>query len=351
MEKTIIILALLGTASLCMGQTKDLHKWSEGLPDWSDHQIVDLSHDEPSSTAFTFSKERRTIRKDGTTYSYYDVTAAFHPSLSWVRSDSVTDDVLAGIRKDFDLLEYFARCYRDTLLTTRDKDGSIQMEYLERFQQAREQARGGAYPSAYSLSSEPFDITGIPWTKSRRGGGVSIGAYSSIPFGSLAKMLGLSVGVTLGIDKRWNRSLLLVDFSGGLHRITRNYYGLWGINKNDKHTPSALVSLNYGFDVVSTRAVRLGLHTGPAFGGYFFTTKEVPTLFVGGPGITEGLYLDLILSHSVSFIGERPESADSSLRFRVYGSHLWSLQQESLIFPAINFSVSLHFNSHPLNRR
>ena len=58
-----------------------------------------------------------------------------------------------------------------------------------------------------------------------------------------------------------------------------------------------------------------------------------------------------LIARNISFIGERPESADTSLRFRVYGSHLWSMQQQGLIFPAINLSVSLHFNSHPLNKR
>ncbi len=351
MEKTIIILALLGTASLCMGQTKGLHKWSEGLQDLNGYQIVDPPRDGPSFTSFTFSKERKTVRKDGIAYSYYDVTAAFRPELSWVRSDAMTDGTLAEIRQDFDLLEYFARRYRDTLLTTSDKNGAIQMEYLNRFEQARKQVRDGADLSSYSLSAEPFDITAIPGTKSRRGGGMTVGAYSSLPFGSLADMLSGSVGATLGVDRRWGRNILLVDFSAGAHRITRHYYGLWGIVKNDRVTPSVLASLNYGFELVSTHAMRLGLHTGPAYGGYLFMTQEERTRFVGGPGITEGLYLDFIIARNISFIGERPESADTSLRFRVYGSHLWSIQQQGLIFPAINLSVSLHFNSHPLNKR
>ena len=348
MRRIAFLLVLLGASTLCLGQTKGLHKWGEGLTDWSGYQLADPSQEEPVFTAYTFNKERKTVRKDGIAYTYYDVTAAFRPALSWVRPEARTDAGLAGLRRDFDLLEYFARCYRDTLLTTGDKDGSIQMEYLNRFQQAREQARGGDIPG-YSLSDAPFDITQRPWTTSRRGGGISLGAYGSVPLRSITNILGPSVGATLGIERQWGRSVLLVDFSAAAHRIVRRYTGLWGLGKNEKMAPGALASLNYGFEAVSSRVVRLGLHAGPAFGGYLFSPLENPTCFIGGPGVTEGLYLDLILSRTASFVGSRPEMANTALRFRVYGSQLWSLQQDGLIFPSVNLSISLHFHSHPLN--
>lgn len=72
--------------------------------------------------------------------------------------------------------------------------------------------------------------------------------------------------------------------------------------------------------------------------------------FVGGPGVTEGLCLDFILSRTMSFVSGSPEFADTAIRIKVFGGHFWSLQQQGLIFPTLNVGIGFHFDSRPLSR-
>ena len=350
MKRIAFFLFLLGTAAVCTAQNKGLVKWSDGLKDLSGYPVVDDAREDPSYSFFTFLKDRKTVRKDGISYVYNDVTAALRPAQSWVRSDAQTAATLAGIRRDFDLMEYFARQYRDALLTANDQDGTLQMDFTRQFQEVREQIRLGADPAPYALDPAPFDITRREWEQSRRSGGVTLAAYGMLPYGSLSHMLSRGLGATLGFERRWKRHSLLVDASAAFHPLTRHFDGLQGAWKNEKMTPSFVASLNYGVVVVSSRVIRMTLHAGPAFGGYLFTLGKSASEFVGGPGVTEGLSLDFILSRTMSFVSGSPEFADTAIRIKVFGGHFWSLQQQGLIFPTLNVGIGLHFDSRPLSR-
>lgn len=350
MKKLIFILLFLGSATLCPGQNTVLHKWTEGLKDWSGYQIVEPSREEPSFTSFTLYKEKKNFRRDGIIYSYIDVTAAFEPQKSWVRSNAMTEAELSAVRRDFDLLEFFALQYRDTLLTTQDKDGSLMIEYNRKFEEARERVRKGADLSAYPLPATPFDVTQLAWARSDRSGGMSMALCTRVPVGSLTRLISPAIGINFGFERRWGRNALLLDGTVGIHFLTNRYSDITGAWNNQHQTPSFAVSAGYGRELFSTEELRLSVHAGPAFGGYLFSTNGAMGVLAGGPGLSEGLCLDYVVSRNISFSGRSPEYSDTSIRVRLYSDQIWILGQNYLL-PTINLSAGIHFDSRLLIRQ
>ena len=350
MKKLIFILLFLGSAALCPGQDKGLRIWPDTPTDWSGYQVVEPSREEPSFTSFTLYKEKKSFRKDGINYSYIDVTAAIRPAQSWVRSDAMTETELSSVRRDFDLLEFFALQYRDALLTTQDKDGFLMIEYTRQFEDARERVRKGADLSAYSLPAAPFDITQLAWIRSDRSSGVFLGLGTRIPFGSLTRMISPAIGLDFGFERRWGRNAFLLGGTAGIHFLTYRYFDITGAWNNQHQTPSFAISAGYGRDLFSTEELRLSVHAGPAFGGYVFSTNGAMGVLAGGPGLSEGLCLDYVISRSISFSGRSPEYSDTSLRFRLYSDQIWILGQNYFL-PTLNLSVGIHFDSRLLSKR
>ena len=349
MKKIATTLLFLAVAAACLGQDRNIRRWSEGIKDWSGYQVVDPGHEGTSYTDFSLYKEKKSTIKNGITYRYIDVIAGFRPAESWVRSDKMTEQELSAVRRDFDLLEYFAWQFRDTLLTTQDKDGSMLIEYNRRFRKAREEVLAGADMAAYSLPAKPFDITEIPWTFSSKSGGISLAVCTTIPFGSLARLLSPGPGLSVGFERKWEKNSFLLEGTMGTHWFKQPYYDLKGAWNNKTTTPSLSLSLSYGRDIFSGKDMHLTVQGGPTFGGYLFTSGYSVTAFTGGPGLSEGICLDYIISRAMNFTGRYPDYADSMIRVRLYVNQFYNLRGGNIL-PTLNISVGFHIDNRLLTR-
>ena len=350
MRKYLLLLpCLLLSALACRAQDK--HTWAEGIRDWTGFQIAEPAREGDFHTSFTLLKERRTVRRDGVVYHYLDVTAAALPYQSWVKADAMTPAGLERIAQEFNLIEWFARQYRDERLFTRDKDGARERDYIARFQAARDSLRLDAdLLSRYPLGVEPFDITALPVQISDRSVGVSFGFFTGLPLGSLAHLLNPAVGLTLSYELRRDAHAFLLDASIGNSTFRREYYGLNGAWMSRKGVLTFCLSASYSRDLVVSGPWRLSASAGPCYGVRLFSFEGNEAAPLGGPGLSEGIALDYRFHRTLSFSTRHPEQSDVSVRLRLYTDQIWNGRQRNII-PSVNLGVGLHFDNRSLSRR
>lgn len=341
----LILLFVLPT-----GRAQDVRSWTEGIRDWTDYQIADPSREGDSHTSFTLLKEHKSVHRNGIFYHYRDVTAGAIPYQSWVKPDAMTPDELARIGQEFDLLEWFARRYRDEILFVKDKDGARERYYIARFHAAQDSLRQGADLSHYALEQEPFDITAVPVRISDGSAGVSVGLYSGLPFGSLAQLLHPAFGVALGYEIRRGPHIFVLDASVGSSSFKRKYYGLDGAWMNKKVVLTFCLSLGYGREITSSGPWHLSASAGPCYGARMFSFEGNEATPLGGIGLSEGVCLDYRFRRTLSFGTRHPEQSDAMLRLRLYADQIWNGRQRNII-PSVNLAVGLHFENRSLSRR
>ncbi len=344
---SILCLLLLAAAP---GRAQELRKWSEGIPGWSGFQIADLTRAGSSFASFTMIKDKVKVVRDGVVYQYIDVTAAIDPFQSWVKADKMTDEELALIQQDFDLLEYFARSYRDDLLFETDRDGTQQKDYIERFHNAQGRVREGESISRYALQPGVFDITKIPVAYAEHSSGASIGLFTGVPLGSLGRLLYPSAGVSAGYEFRRGKSIILLDAYLGIHSFKRRYYGLEGSRMNSRLVSSACLSVQYGLALLTDGPWRLSASAGPCYSARFFNYDGKNVYPLGGIGLSEGISADYSFRRTMIFSTRRPECSDGALRIRLYCDQAWNGPQKNII-PTVNLSVGLHFDSRSISRQ
>ena len=350
MRKSFSFFLCLLLLSALPGRAQELRKWSEGLPDWSGFQIAGPARDSSSYASFTMIKNKVKVVRDGVVYHYLNITAAIDPSRSWVKADQMSDEELALIRQDFDLLEYFARLYRDDLLFEKDRDGTQQKNYIERFHNAQGRVREGESLSRYALQAGEFDITQVPVTFSERSSGVSFGLFTGLPLGSLGRLLYPSFGVSAGYEFRKGPSSLLIDASVGLNAFKRHYYGLEGSWINHSMASSVCLSVQYGRELAAAGPWRLSAGAGPCYSARIFNYNRNAAYTIGGIGLSEGLCADLLFRRAMIFSSRRPERSDAYLRLRLYSDQIWNGPLKNII-PTVNLSVGLHFDSRSISRK
>lgn len=345
MRRFFLLLTLfLAQAFCCRAQT--VRTWTEGIFDWTGFRVVS-ELEEPSRASFTLMPKKRTVTRGGVNYHYTDIIAAILPEQSQVRSDCVGEAELLRIRQEFDLLEYFARAMRAEMLFS-GGDG-LEGQYISRFQQARKDFRAGKDISAYVLQGEPFDITTVPYSPKNHGHGLYFGPAVDFPLGGKAKeLLFPGYGLSLGYEYFFGNSLLMVDLSAANSKIN-DPTGLWHTAWITGTAVTCLmVSVNYGYRLVSSGPFRLSVCAGPVYEtrNLMHFKSAYP---LGGPGITESLCLDYRLAHSVSFGPKRPGETDTGLRLRIYSDQVWSLKEKK-VTPSLNASLCLFIEERGISK-
>ena len=340
MKRSLATLLLL-IAALTGGRAQDIIRWGEGPRDWAGFTISAPTDSVSSFGSFTLLKEKKTVRTPGITYRYMSVTGALIPQQSKVRPDAMTDASLLSIRQDLDILEYYARLFRDELLFTKDKDRTLEKAYITRFHEAQDKARATGDHSPYDLSPDTFDITRVPFDQDQRFYCVALGLFTNIPLGDQGRLLHPTAGVSAAISFGRRRGSFRAEIDYGLSLYRHRPYDFL-----DKPVPYIGVFAQYNRELIQTGRLRLLLSGGPGY-----TTRAFDHLdyrqYVGGPAFTEGLSTDLHLHRNVSFSNSRPEQSDTFLQLKLSFCQTFNLAQQ-LIIPSVNISAGIYFQGRSI---
>ena len=342
MKRFFIVLLFFSVALACRAQ--DVRRWSEGLPDWSGFRIANESDSASSYAAFTLIKEKRTVRIKGVKYHYLDVTSALLPYNSWVKADAMNAAELFAVQRDFDLMEYFARSFRDSLFFTTDKNGKMERGYVERFRAAQQQAHTTGDYSEYALPGDPFNISNVPYDVSNNHLGESIGLFSNMPFGSQGRLLFPSVGASLALEFGRERNGFQVEAAIGVSPFRNRYVGL-----RSQIVPYVGVFALYRRELFSEGSWRFSVYCGPGYSVRVFNQETFRTK-VGGVSLCEGVSADYYLGRSVIFSTAYPEQVDRFLQFKLSFNQIYNALQQKLV-PSVNLTAVILFQGSGINRR
>ena len=342
MKRFFIVLLFFSVALACRAQ--DVRRWSEGLPDWSGFRIANESDSASSYAAFTLIKEKRTVRIKGVKYHYLDVTSALLPYNSWVKADAMNAAELFAVQRDFDLMEYFARSFRDSLFFTTDKNGKMERGYVERFRAAQQQAHTTGDYSEYALPGDPFNISNVPYDVSKKHLGESIGLFSNMPFGSQGRLLFPSVGASLALEFGRERNGFQIEAGMGFSAFKRRYMGM-----NRNAVPYMAVFATYRREMIREGEWRFSLYGGAGYSALLHGHRDTRTT-VGGPSLCEGVCADYYLGRSVFFSTGYPEQVDRFLRLRVSFNQMYNTLQQKLV-PSVSLTAAILFQGSGIKRR
>lgn len=340
--KRIFLLFLLLLSALLPGRAQDLRRWSEGIPDWSGFRVADEADSASSYASFTLIQEKKTVRIQGVTYHYRDVTSGLLPFNSWVKASAMNDDELAVVRRDFDLMEYFSRAYRDELLFTNDKGRELERAYVARFRAAQEEARATGDYSKYALSPDPFDVSQVLYNVSERHLSESIGLFSNIPFGSQGRLVYPSVGLSMTLDFGRGRNGFQVEAGVGASLFRNRYVGL-----QRNVVPYIGVFAMYRRELFREGPWSFSVYGGPGYSTRLFDGMR---LTVGGVSLCEGICADLYLGRSVILSVQHPEQNDRFLQLKLSLNQMYNAAQRKMV-PSVNLTAAIRFQGSAITRR
>ena len=342
--KRLLTTCMLLVAVLYCCHAQGVRRWSEGLPDWNGFEVADVTDSVSSYASFSLVKDSKVVRTPEATYRYIGVTGVLLPYQSRVRSDSKTEAELESIRREFDILEYFARQYQDYLLFATDGKRLLEKYYISRFQEAREAARRTGDYSKYPLSDEPFDILDINFIAKEEYLGVSFGLFANQPFGDQGRLLFPTAGASLGFELGQGRNALQTEFNLGM-----GFYRLQLYDLIRKPVPYLSLFAAYRRELLDAGKWRMSLYGGPGFTLRRFQHIDNSLKTVGGPALCEGICADLHTGRNIIFGVPKPIQSDSFVRLKLSLSQTYNLAQKKVV-PAVTFSAGIHFQNHAIDR-
>ena len=342
MKRFFICLLLFATA-LLNARAQTVIRWGDGIKDWTGIRISAPTDSIPSSISYTLLKEKKSVRTPGITYRYQDISAAIIPGQSYIRPDAMTESSLQTIRKDLDILEYYARRFREELLFSTNRQQELEQHYITLFREARDKAHLTGDYSPFILSEDSFDITQVPFESSRRFHGISLSLFTNIPLGDMGRLLYPAAGVSLSFGLGQNNSCLLAEIDYGLSLYRNRNYDL-----RENPVPYIGAFVQYRGALVHTERWNLSLLGGPGFTLRAFDHLDYRQ-YIYGPALNEGLCADLHLNRKIRFSSRRPELADTFLRFTLSCGQTYNPAQK-LICPSINLAVGVYFQDRTIKK-
>ena len=344
MKKLLFSLLFLSLTALLCCRAQDVRRWSEGLPDWTGFRVADEADSADFFVSFTLLKDKKVVRTKDATYRYIDYTGALLPFSSWVKSEAMNEARLAAIRKDFDILEYFARSLRDERLFTYDKDRSMEKVYIERFQAARKEAHTTGNYSKYALPDAPFDISSVPYETATFHHGVTVGLFSNIPFGDQGRLVYPTAGAAVLFEFGHERGGFQAEVNVGASPFKRHYLGLSG-----NWVPYVSVFTLYRGELFRKDKWRVSLYGGPGYSSRSYVEND-ERISVGGLSLCEGICTDFLLNRLVTLSGPRPEQTNRFLQFKVSFNQLYNSRQRNTV-PSVNLTAGLWFQTTSIKRK
>ena len=344
MKRFILSLILLASSLYCC-RAQDMRLWIDGpVSDWSGFQIAPADDSLSFFASYTLSKKRQRVRTTDAVYRYMDFSGAILPYMSRVKQEAMNASELAALQREFDILEYFARQYRDDLLFSTDTRSLKENDYIARFREAcKEACRTGDY-SRYSLSRGQFDVSAISYETGARFTGITAGIFTDMPIGDQGRLLYPTAGLTLGIDRGRDRGSFDAQAQVGVSAYRKDYMDL----RQSFVLYSSVFGL-YRREIATVGPAKLSVHAGPGFAGRLFEAAG-EYILVGGPSLREGLATDIYAGRTVVFSTGRPEQSDRFWRVILSLDQLYNLRTHKL-FPAVNLAVGLWFQTRSITRR
>ena len=344
MKKFLLSLVLLLSSAMVCCWAQDVRRWGEGLPDWSGFRVADEADSPDYFVSFTLLRDKKVVRKDGVTYKYMDYTGAILPYMSWVKAEAMNEARLSVVRKDFDILEYYARILRDELLFTFDKDKEKEKEFNQRFQAAREAAHATGDYTKYMVARDSFDVSKIQYETAVFHHGVTVGLFSNIPFGDQGRLVYPSAGLAVVYEFGHERGGFQAEINVGASPFRRHYLGL-----NRKLVPYMSAFTLYRGEVARNDKWRFSLYGGPGYSTRNFEEYDTRKP-VGGLSFCGGVCADFLLGRTVSLSSRHPEQSNRFLQFKLSCNQMYNSRQRKVV-PSVNLSAGLWFQSTSIKRK
>ena len=342
-KSRLLLLFLLCAIPFCC-QAQSLRRWNEGPMNWTGFRTAEPSDSVSSHVSYTLAKKKEHFKARGATYYYLDYSAAFIPETSRVKEGAKNDAELQSLQKEFDILEYFARAYRDELLYANVKDIPKETDYIARFRAALEEARLTGDYSKYALSREPFDVSAIEYDAPSKFTGVTPALFTDLPIGDQGRVVYPTVGFSGAFELGRDKHAFGLQAQIGVSAYRRHY-----LNLVKKTVPYFGITAFYRRELMSGDKANLSVWGGPGFSGRHHELIDEYVL-IGGPSLSEGIIVDLFAGRAVSLSRGHPEQVDRYWQFELTVNELYNLSQGK-VFPAVNLSAGLYFQSRHITRK
>ena len=162
---TAVVAAIGLGAYPASGQAVDsTRSWSEGPLRWEEFRGDDSSYDNVRSV-ITWDEHSFKERRGYIRYSYPVVHSVFHPGISFVRDNYSTDEELRRQQYLFDLNEFYARAFRDSLLIGVADISETRRLFCHRCLDAFEKQTIEPAFLQKTLAEDPVDPKTLQWEK------------------------------------------------------------------------------------------------------------------------------------------------------------------------------------------
>lgn len=358
----VILLPLAGNA-------QNIRPWTEGPLDWNDFGKSAAPYD---YTELVPSWNKTEVRKKvgKRTFIFTDIHASLDSSMNIVGKEAATPELLKIHQRAFDICEFIAEGFRDSLLWQGKASKVKEVTFSQRYWKFRDGLYAGDDPLIHP-SGEPFDITGIPFRKSDTGLGGTASFGIVVPFGSLASLSTPTPTLSLALTYWKNDCFISPEIIVGKGKSKDNFQNVTGVDCSKvsylpfvrkeqdedyaghaisgKDVPYSSIRINLGKMFLEPgKDSRMGAFIAPGLTYSKFSTKAGSHVTgAGGISVTEGIVIDSMIHEWISFNSH--ESNRIGLNIKLYADQIWNNASKVLI-PTFNLSVGLSFLSNDIKQ-
>lgn len=342
---------LLTAAALCLSLPSGAQNrwaWKYGALDWPLFHLKDSTETQPAKLDISFHAALDSINRHRTTVYTHRLEAYMDYDSSWVRTNSITDEVLAQCQKEFDRAHNVAeKNWRYALQNNLPPENFLDSCRVQ-FD------RGVDFPE---MQEEPLQPAWIAGEKA------FFGALSGVYIGSMGNLKDIStrtLGVSLEAGLLRGKNLFSAELVGGVGdyvpyklsvsgKISSSYNkeltGTYAV-EDKSSLPYFGVFVKYSRAIVETRDFRLSL-----FGGMGYVSRgEVVTkkrMDMSGIGFSEGIAWDWKISSVIQACESPYRQSDYVLRVRLYSNQVSYPYPDPYSFsPSLNLSVGIGYSRH-----
>ena len=301
--------------------------WNNGPLEWWMFRLRDTTEVSPTHFKLSWDTVPDAIRQRRSVILVNKIETYLNLDSSWVRANSVSEEILERNQRDFDRAHVLAeKNWRIAL------SGSLPIEsYLD---SCRVQFENGL-----GLMEAGDDLPQIEWSPEGKHIYSALSYVCLVPTGSLGRITGPTQGLSLESGLFSGNNMISAELSVGRGKYLNPYVTMTGGLADGAYVPYFGAFLKYSRTLLETSDVCISL-----FGGGGYSRREIKKdgnpVSLGGPSVSEGLAGEWRCFSRIQARKSPFRQSDYVVRVRLYLDHIW-YQTPRVFSPTVNFSIGI----------
>ncbi len=301
--------------------------WNNGPLEWWMFRLRDTTEVSPTHFKLSWDTVPDAIRQRRSVILVNKIEAYLNLDSSWVRANSVSDEILKDNQRSFDRAHFIAeKNWKTALVNVLPVESFLDTCRLQ-------------YEHGLDLTGAEDDLRQIEWIPEGRRFYSALSYICLVPTGSLGRITGPTQGLSLESGLLFGKRMISTELSVGRGKYLDPYVTMTGGWADGAYVPYFGAFLRYSRTLLETNDICISL-----FGGGGYSRRNIEKngnpVSLGGPSVSEGLAGEWRCFSRIQARKSPFRQSDYVVRWRLYSDQIW-YQTPRFFSPTVNFSIGI----------